>query len=117
MLYTHKIATLNINGISSSLKLRLLNNLPNGQDIDIALIQEVTTNKFTPFYGYTTYVNTRIDKRGTAILMKEGLSLENVTRLPSGRGIAGLFKDTWIVNIYAPSGAEKRRERKTFFTK
>jgi exonuclease III len=108
MLYTHKIATLNINGITSTLKLRLLNNLLSGQDIDIALIQEVTTNNLTPFYGYTAYVNTGIGKRGTAILMKEGLNLENVKRLPTGRGIAGLFKDTWIVNIYAPSGAEKR---------
>ena len=26
-----------------------------------------------------------------------------------------MFKDTWIINIYAPSGAEKRQEIETFF--
>ena len=82
----------------------------------MALIQEITTNDLPPLHGYTAYVNEGTDKRGTAILLKEGLCMQNVKRLPSGRGIAGLFKDTWIVIIYAPSGAEKRQERDAFFT-
>jgi len=53
-------------------------------------------------------VNEGIDKRETAVLLKEGLCLQNVKRLPSGRGITGLFKDTWIMNMYALSGAEKK---------
>ena len=51
MLYTYKIATLNINGISSPLKMEMLNNVLLRQDIDIALLQEVTNNDFTPLCG------------------------------------------------------------------
>jgi len=116
MLYTYKIATLNINGISSPLKIQSLNNLLVRQDIDIALLQEVTINDFSSLHGYEALVNEGTDKRGTAILLKQGISLSNIKRLPSGRGIAGLFKDTWLMNIYDPSGAEKRHERENFFT-
>jgi exonuclease III len=117
MLYTHKIATLNINGITSPLKLQLLNNLLLRQDVDVALLQEITTDDFSPLYNYTAYVNEGLDKRGTAILTRQGLYMKNIKRLPSGRGIAGQFKDTYIINVYAPSGAEKRREREDFFTR
>jgi len=27
-----------------------------------------------------------------------------------------MFKDTWLINIYAPPGAENRHEREAFFT-
>jgi len=30
--------------------------------------------------------------------------------------MAGQFKDTWLNNIYAPSGAENKKEREKFFT-
>ena len=59
-----------------------------------------------------TYTASR--KSGTAILMKEGISLNNIKNLPSGLGIAGIFEDTWTINVYAPSGAEKRQEREKF---
>ena len=111
MLYTYKIATLNINGITSP-----FNNLLFRQDIYIALLQKVSINDFSSLHGYAALVNERNDKRGTAILLKEGIFLSNIKRLPSGRGIAGLFKQTWSMNIYAPSGAKKRKERNTFFT-
>ena len=74
--------------------------------------------RFTPIHplcGYEALINECVDKRVTAILLKEGISLNIITRLPSGRGIAGLFKYMWIIEIYAPSGAEKR-QRETFFT-
>jgi len=92
-----------------------LNNLLVRQDIDIALLQEVTINDFTTLHGYEALVNEGTDKRGTAILLKQGISLSNIKRLPSGRGMAGLFKDAWLINIYAPSGAEKRQEREIFY--
>ena len=88
--------------------MQMLNNFLLRHDIDIALLQEVTNNDFPPICGSAAFVNEGIDKAGTAIILKEGLSLSNVKRLPSGRGIAGLFKDTWIMNIYAASGAEKK---------
>jgi len=49
-------------------------------------------------------------------MIKEDLTITNVKRLPSGRGIAGQFKDTWIINIYASSGSENRQERERFLS-
>jgi len=42
--------------------------------------------------------------------------VKNILRLPTGRGMAAEINGTWIINIYAPSGAEKRTEIGHFFT-
>jgi len=55
------------------------------------------------------------DRRGTAILVKDGIPITDIKRIPSGRGMAGILNGIWIVNIYAPSGAEKKNERETFY--
>ena len=52
--------------------------------------------------------------RGTTILSRDQLQLTNIVRLPTGRGMAARFQNVILVNIYAPSGAE-RREREKFF--
>ena len=48
-------------------------------------------------------------------MVKEGITLNDIKRIPSGRGIAAKFNGTWIVNIYAPSGTEKKQEREHFY--
>lgn len=63
---------------------------------------------------YNVYMNGGTEGRGTAILTKEGLTATSIQRLPTGRGIAAEINGTWIINIYAPSGAEKRAERGYF---
>jgi len=50
-----------------------------------------------------------------AILAKMGLPVTNIKRIPSGRGIAGTFNGLWIVNVYVPSGIEKRKKREDIF--
>jgi len=60
-------------------------------------------------------MNIGTDKRGTAILAKHGLALSNIQRLLSGRGMSASFRGILIVNIYAPSAAEKRQEREAFY--
>jgi exonuclease III len=92
MPYTYKIATININGIASQVRLKMLEDYLRQQDIDIVLLQEGTHTKITSFRRYNAYVNVGTDNRGTAILAKEGLPLTNTTRLPSGRGIAIVLK-------------------------
>jgi exonuclease III len=52
---------------------------------------------------------------GTAILIRQGLSIEEVKRLPTGRGMAVKIQNRWFVNLYAPSGAEKKEERERFY--
>jgi len=61
---------------------------------------------------YTAHINIGNDGRGTAIFVKEGITLTNIQRIPSGRGIAATHHGIRRVNIYAPSGSEKKKERK-----
>ena len=86
------------------------------QGIDIALLQEVTNPNLQSIRRYTAHINQGAEGRGTAILTKEGLSISNIKRLLSGRGMAAIFNGTWILSIYAPSGAEKKTERERFYT-
>ena len=81
------------------------------QDIDIVLLQEVTTTNLTCIRNYTVHDNIRTEGRGTPILSKTGISITDVTRIPSGRSIAANLFGTRIVNIFAPSGAEKSGKR------
>jgi exonuclease III len=60
--------------------------------------------------GYTACFNVGTDMRGTAMVVKNPLTLTNVKKLLSGRGIATFIRGVWFVNVYAPSGAERKRE-------
>jgi endonuclease/exonuclease/phosphatase family metal-dependent hydrolase len=110
-----KLMTLNINGIQTDNKIQMLENMLRQQGIDIALMQEVTNNKLASIRGYTIHINEGTEKRGTAIAIKDGIQTTDLKRLTTGRGMAVKYEDIWIVNIYAPSGAEKRAEREQFF--
>ena len=48
-------------------------------------------------------------------MAKEGITLTNVTKLPSGRAIAAEYRGTLLINTYAPSGTAKRHEREYIF--
>ena len=76
------------------MKIHMLRNFLMRQDIDIALLKEVTTTESSLIYGCDTHLNVGVDHRGTAIIVKIGLTLTNIKQPQSGRGIAGLFNDT-----------------------
>jgi len=63
---------------------------------------------------YKAHTNVGINNRGTALLTREPITLTNITRLPSGRGMAACYRGAWIVNIYVPSGTSRRQEREDF---
>jgi exonuclease III len=84
-------------------------------DIGVTLLQEVTNIRIDTIRRYTKFINIGAKQRGTAIMVKDGLTLTHIRSLPSGRGIAGMFNGTWFVNIYAPSGAEMKYDRETFY--
>ena len=109
------IATLNINGMTSQTKIVMLETFVRAWDIDILLVQEVTQHVLHDIRGYTTRYNIGANGRGTAIIAKEGIVLENVTCIPPGRAIAARFNKCWIVNVYAPSGTARRHEREMFY--
>jgi len=51
----------------------------------------------------------------TAIVANDGLALSNIQCLPLRRGITATLSGILIVNIYVPSGAEKRQEREAIY--
>jgi len=115
MQYVVKIATLNINGITSKTRIGMLGDFLRRQDIDFALLQEVTRADLTTLRRYTAHTNIGTGRRRTAILAKEELVLSDIRRIPSGRGIAATYNGIRIINVYAPSGAEKRNARESFY--
>jgi exonuclease III len=62
--------TLNINSIASDTRMGMLNDFMHKQDVDVALLQEVTHDKFELIHGYNVMLNVGTDRRGTAILAK-----------------------------------------------
>jgi exonuclease III len=64
---------------------------------------------------YIQYVHIGTEKRGTAILVKVEIPLTDIKCLPSGRGITIKYKGISVINIYAPSGAEKKQNRDVFY--
>jgi exonuclease III len=117
MQYTYTIASLNINGIASPTRMCMLNTFLYRQGVDVALLQEVTHYNFDTILGYGAYLNVGSEKRGTAILTKRGINVGDIKRFPSGPGMAASLMGVWIINVYAPSGAEKRNEREAFLNK
>jgi exonuclease III len=110
-----RIATLNINGVASLARITMLAEFLRTWEIDILLAQEVTQAVLHETTGYTTQYNTETSRRGTAIVVRDGINLANVIRLPSGRAIAARFRDLWLISVCAPSGTARRQERETFY--
>jgi exonuclease III len=110
-----KIATLNINGMSSSTKLRMLADCLGRQDVDVIFLQEVTTTEVGQIRGYAAYHNVGTTMRGTEITTRSTLLFTKITAPPSGRVMAANLGDLRMVNIYAPSGTARKAEREAFF--
>jgi exonuclease III len=81
------VVSLFINGITNQTRTKMLEEFLGAQDIDIALLQEVTCPHLDLTHRYTQHINVGTEKRGTAILVKDGIMLTEIRCLPSGRGI------------------------------
>jgi len=96
-----KIATLNINGMTSPMRIAMLDALLRRQEIDILLVQQVTYYVLNDFQGYTTQYNIGANRRGTPIVARDGIHLGNIIMSPTGRAMAAKFRARWIINVYA----------------
>jgi exonuclease III len=89
-----RIATMNINGVKAPTRQRMLMEFIKVHEIDILLVQEVTTMIQHEPFGYEIHYNIGTSKRGTAIVAREGIRLESIIRLTSKRDIGVRFRDT-----------------------
>jgi exonuclease III len=86
------------------------------QEVDIIFLREVTRPVFEDIRGFTAYTNIGSSGRGTAILTRDHIQLTNIVCLPTDRGMAAQFQNVTIVNMYAPSGAERRRDKENVYS-
>lgn len=113
--FSYTIASININTISNQTKLTALHNFIRVLDLDIILLQEVE-DKQMEIPGYVTLTNVDHSKRGTAIAVKQHISVSHVDRSLDGRLIVlRLNNSVTLCNIYAPSGVLQRSQREYFF--
>lgn len=111
---TYKVATVNISRISSAVKLQCLKDYLYAADIDVAMLQEVVTTKVADITGYDAIINIG-NEGGTAVLFKEGIPCSVRALLETGRGITVQLHDLLLINVYAPSGSNERRNRSNFY--
>jgi exonuclease III len=115
MVYTYKIATLNINAIKAPIRIQMLEHFLHDHDIDLLCAQEITSNNIQMIRHYTVHTNIGTESRGMAIIHKDIYNLTDIRFMPSGRGIVATFNGIQIVNIYAHSRAGRKTEREKFF--
>jgi hypothetical protein len=77
-------------------------------------LQEVTCPQLDSIRRYTKHINVGVEKRGTAILAKDGIMLTDIRCLLSVWGITDTHKGIYVINIYAASGSERKQERESF---
>jgi exonuclease III len=83
-------------------------------DFTLLLLQEVTHTDLARIRDYDSHMKIEADMRGTAMLVRHTDNLDQVIRLPSGRGMAASYKDLRVANIYAPAGTAKKLKGSTF---
>jgi exonuclease III len=111
----YRIATLNINGMSSPTRLAMLGDFLHKREIDIIFLQEVMQPTLHTLWGYAAHTYVGTNGRGTVIVTRQHYTLNNIVHLPSGRRIAAEFQGLWLVNVYAPSGTKRKQEREVLF--
>jgi exonuclease III len=83
--------------------------------IDILFLQEVISEEVLHMPGYEIYCNLGTEMRGTTFLVREGIRMDHVEKLSSGRAIAEVFQGILLVNLYAPTGTSRKTEREAFY--
>ena len=102
-----------------------LRNMISDCTFDVILLQEVRLteveiNSKLYNFGYKCKVNIdeeNIYKPGTAILWRASLPIIDVVNLHQCRAQVAFLMNYAILNIYAPSGTNKRNERALFFSR
>ena len=82
-----KVAALNINGMTALTRVGMFTDFIHRQDLDIIFLQEVTNPDKLQISGYALHHNVGTTIRGTAILVRNEMTLTNIHKMPSGRAI------------------------------
>lgn len=116
MAYIRKCSTVNLNAISSTLKLSLLKDYVWNNDLDFVFLQEVATENFRFLPSHNALINISSDGKGTGVLIRNSIEFSNVCMNPNGRIISVVIDDINFINIYAHSGSKYKKERDLLFS-
>ena len=114
-----KFLSLNI-GMSSSLA--GLSAIVDFEDIDVVFLQEIclTSDQIEQFLrGYRAVSNIdqeNINTPGIALAWRQEIPVENVSNLAPCRLQSATIGSYFLINLYAPSGSNKKHERSQFFS-
>ena len=115
-MYVFKIVTINVNGIRSPVTQTLLKKFLFDNDIDVVLLQEINDDNLdSMFPQYKYVVNLGESNRGTAIVYRAHLSVSNIDMSSCGRITALTTNNIRLINVYAPSGSQKKEDRNLLF--
>ena len=118
-----KIISFNVNCLDAAVSRAGLTDFLQFHSPDIVALQEVNIGTaeleiFVTRVGYRAFANvdlTEANSRGTAFLWKSDLDVHELTIVQENRLMYLKVGNTSFVNVYAPSGRAKRRERQVFF--
>lgn len=116
MPFIRKFATVNLNAISSKLKLSLFKDFVWNNDLDFVFVQEVAVENFNFLSSHTALVNISVDGKGTGILVRKNIDYSNVIMNSNGRITSAEIDGINFINIYAHSGSKFKKERDKLFT-
>ena len=83
-------------------------------DIDIILLQEVTSTNIDAIRRYTKYINIGTEQRGTVMMVKYGITLTNIRRLPWDEDLHVHSMARVSLTYMRPQGPRKNRKGKHF---
>ena len=111
-----KIATININRLKSDIKREKLLKFCKINELDIICFQEMNF-KTCPMLEseFSLISNIGINGSGVGVAIKKNIKFDQVVKDGEGRILKCKVAGLNLVNIYAPSGREKREERNAFF--
>ncbi len=110
-----RVASINISGIRSIERRRLLLQFCLEGNLDLVALQEVTFHECSVLGGhYNVLSNVGPRRRGTAVLIRKGIHFSRELLDPDGRLISIDVGSFTFINIYAPSGLIAREERNIF---
>lgn len=111
---SYRIASINTTNISNATKIDALKSFIRAADLDVIFLREVQNDAFV-IHGFNIIFNVDIHQRGTAIVVRDLLHVDNIERSLDRRTISIRIGFVTFINIYAPSGALQRNAREDFF--
>lgn len=115
MNFVFSIGTLNLNSISSDVNRSLLKDFVHNFDIDVLFLQEVVFENFAFMPTHTALINISSDRKGTGVLVRRGIDFHSQIYDPSGRILSIVINGINYINVYAHSGASKKKMRNELF--